>query len=316
MYMSDRNALQYASRIILVLVPFFSSLFSTWSWIVEMLLLFAIFVHAQGSGLRLTRILLFAGYLAAIVPVGGDFLGRVGFAPWAGILYIELKDRRFNTSQSMFWSLVFIALISALPVIQVVQAALQPKVLQDTIRQVIDYSQQQDILATLEKQGMTSSDLEGFLNSTLPVYYQLLPAIAGIIGMLEFGFSYFIFRYGFKNEQSITPFLLWHLPWYAVWVAIIGLAAYLGGDYLGKGAIEITGLNLIVMMAAICFILGFSCTAFFVRHPKMPRLLAIVLIFAGVFFPFFVLLGLVIIGLFDLVFDFRRIPEKIEEGKQ
>jgi hypothetical protein len=36
-------------------------------------------------------------------------------------------------------------------------------------------------LAALEKQGMTSAEFEGYLKKALPVYYMLMPAMAGII---------------------------------------------------------------------------------------------------------------------------------------
>ncbi|NLI92901.1 MAG: DUF2232 domain-containing protein [Peptococcaceae bacterium] len=316
MYISDRNALQYASRMILVLVPFFSSWFNTWSWIVEILLLFAIFIHCRGSGVRLTAMLLAIGYLAAFIPAGGEILARIGFTPWAGIVFLGLKNRGMSTSHSMFWGLALVALFSALPAAPVVQVALQPKALEVAIREVLDFYQQQGFLSSLEKQGMSPAEFEGVLRLAVPIYYKLLPAIAGIIGMLEFGIAYWTYSYSLKRVQRNTPFYLWQLPWYAVWVAIIGLAAYLGGGYLGKSIIEIAGLNIMAMTAPVSMIMGFSCVSYFLKHPKMPRVFAIALIFAVAFFPFIVLAGLVMTGLFDLVFNFRKIPEKIEGGEQ
>jgi hypothetical protein len=93
MYISDKDALQYASRMILILVPFLSSLFGAWSWMIELLILFSIFIHSRGSGLRLTVLFMAAGYLSAIIPAGGQSLSQIGFAPWAGILYLGLKEK-------------------------------------------------------------------------------------------------------------------------------------------------------------------------------------------------------------------------------
>ena len=54
MYISDKNAIQYTSRVVLLVVPFFSSLFLSWSWIIEILVIFALFIHVGRWGLRLT----------------------------------------------------------------------------------------------------------------------------------------------------------------------------------------------------------------------------------------------------------------------
>ncbi len=315
MNINDKDALQYASRIILILVPFFSSLFDTWSWIVEILLLLAVFIHSRGSGLRSTILFLALGYLSSIIPAGGQALINIGLTPWTGIMFLALKEKGIATFHSMFWSLMFAATISALPVIPTVSAALQPDNLQDKIRGALNFYEQQGTLTALEKQGMTSAEFEGYLRIAMPIYYKLLPAISGIIGMMELGIAYLVFRLSQKNTKNIL-FTMWSLPWYAVWVAIIGLASYLGGEYLGFEILAITGLNLMVIMGAISIIIGFSCLSFLFRHPKIPRVFIWLIVFAGVFFPYFVLVGLIFIGLFDLVINFRKIPEKLEEGKQ
>jgi uncharacterized protein YybS (DUF2232 family) len=315
MYISDKNALEYASRIILVLVPLLSSLFDIWSWAVEILILLAVFAHYRRSGLRLTGILLAIGYLAAVVPLGADALVSIGFSPWAGIVFLGLKEKKLRIVHCMFWGLIFVALVNALPVIPVVHAAMQPEAFQSTIHNMLDFYQQAGVLPALEKNGITSADFEKLLEKSLPAYYKVLPGISGIIGMLELGIAYLIYRLPLKKIQKTTPYWLWQLPWYAVWVAIVGLAGYLGGDYLGAVWLATAGLNVMVMTAGVLLVTGFCCLAFFLKHPKTPRLLLIVLIFVGAYFPFILLLGLVTIGLFDLVFNFRKIPEKNEEGR-
>jgi len=315
MYISDKDALQYASRMILILVPFLSSLFGAWSWMIELLILFSIFIHSRGSGLRLTVLFMAAGYLSAIIPAGGQSLSQIGFAPWAGILYLGLKEKGLGTAQCMFWALMLAALVSALPVIPGVKTALQPENLQEKMNSALAFYEQQGTLAALEKQGMTSAEFEGYLKKALPVYYMLMPAMAGIIGMLELGLAFLAYRFAIRKIQKTTPFLFWRLPWYAVWVAIIGLAAYLGGDFIQNKSMEIIGLNLMVLMAAISLIMGLSCLSYLFKHPKIPKLLVWAIVFAGVFFPYYVIIGLVFLGLFDLVLNIRRIPEKNEGGK-
>lgn len=315
MYISDKDALQYAARMILILVPFLASLFGIWSWMIELLILFSAFIHSRGAGLRLTVLLMAAGYLAAIIPAGGQSFSQIGFTPWAGILYLGLKEKGLETAPSIYWTLMLAALVSALPVIPGVKTALQPENLQESISSALAFYEQQGTLAALEKQGMTSAEFAGYLQQAMPVYYMLMPAMAGIIGILEFGAAFLAYRFAMRKVQKTTPFLFWQLPWYAVWVAIIGLAAYLGGDYLQNARLEIIGLNLMVLMAAISLVMGLSCLAFLFKHPKIPKLLIWAIVFAGIFFPYYVIISLVFLGLFDLVLNIRRIPEKNEEAK-
>lgn len=315
MYISDKDALQYASRLILILVPFFSSLFDTWSWIVEILLLIALFIHSRSSGLRLTAICLAAGYIAALIPAGGGGMTRMGFSPWAGILLLGLKQRGLNTAQSMFWALIAAALVSALPIVPMVGEMLHGENIQKTITSALQYYEQQGTLQALEKRGMNIADLEKYLRSALPVYYQLLPAIAGIIGMLELGIAFLVYRISLRKVQKSSSFALFRLPWYAVWFAIFGLASYLGGDYLGVNIFKLTGMNVMTVMGAISLLQGFSCLSYLFKHPKTPRMLIWSIIFAGIFFPYFLLVGVAFLGLFDPVLNFRRIPEKTEGGK-
>lgn len=316
MYISDKDALQYAARIILILVPFFSSLFDTWSWIIEILLLLAVFFHYRGFGFRWTVIMLFGGYLASFIPVATSGILQIGFAPWAGIILLGLKERGWSTAHSMFWGLVAAAFLSALPVAPVVSKMLQPANIENNINLVIQYYDQQGMLQIFAEQGITTDDFESSLKLVMPIYYKLLPALAGIIGMFGLGVTYLTYRFFTRKDQKSKPFALLSYPWYAVWFTIIGLVAYLGGGYLKINFLEITGLNIMVMMSALSLILGLSCMAYLFRHPKMPRIAIWVIIIGAVLFPYFIFIGLAFVGLFDPVLNLRRIPDKAEGGKQ
>lgn len=315
MYISDKDALTFASRLILILVPLLSSLFDTWSWIAEILLLFAVFIHSRSSGIRFTVLLLAAGYAAAMLSAGEGGFWQIGYAPWAGILLVVLKHRGLATSHSIFWSLMLAALLSALPVIPALSQLLNPENLQQSIASTLQLYEQQGTLSALGKQGITSAEVEKYLNIALPIYYKLMPAIAGILGMFVLGIAYLTYRQSMKKVQKLKPFAIWQMPWYAVWFTIAGLAAYLGGDYLDIEMLVIIGMNLMVLMSVISLVMGFSCLSFLFKHPKIPRMLILTIIFTGIFFPYLILMGSLVVGLFDLVLNFRRIPEKIEGGQ-
>ena len=135
MYISDKDALQYVSRIALLFIPVISSMFLSWSWLIEIMLLFALFIHARGFGLRLTIRLLAIGYLLSIMPLGFDALSQIGYTPWAGVLLLVLLDKGYPLGQSMFWCLTLAALISALPTVPSTVQALHPDILNQRIEE-------------------------------------------------------------------------------------------------------------------------------------------------------------------------------------
>lgn len=316
MYISDKDALQLASKFILVLVPVFSSLFDTWSWIIEILLLFTVFIHSRASGLRSTALVLAVGYLASLIAAGPSGISHMGFSPWAGMVFLGQKERGLSTPYSMFWGLISAAFLSALPVVPFIGQALRPENLQAAREATIQLYEQQGMLQSLQEQGIEAADLEKYLTLLLPIYYKLLPALAGILGMFEIGAAYLLARIPLKRTQKSKPFALLTFPWYSIWFSIAGLAAYLGGGYLQESFLEIAGLNIMVVMVMISLVLGFAWLSFMLKHPKMPRMLIWIILFAAIFMPYFVLLGLVFIGLFDPVMNLRRIPENYMGGKQ
>lgn len=316
MYISDKDALQYSSRAILLLMPVLSSLFLSWSWIIEIILLFAVFIHARGFGLRSTIILLALGYLISIFPLGIRAVSQIGFTPWAGVLLLLLIERGLSLGQSMLWSITLAALISALPTVPSTVQALEPDILQQRIEETVELYQQRGTLESFEEQGIPRSELEGYIRLAVPVYYKLLPGIAGILGMLEIGIAYLGFRLTQRKNYRIGPFAFWRLPWYTVWIAITGLALYLGGEYLGNSIASIAGMNTMLIMAAMAMVLGLSCAAYFLQQPRIPRVLILLTVLSAVFFTYYVMFILILIGLFDLVLNLRRIPEKSEGEKQ
>lgn len=316
MYISDRDALHYISRIVLLILPFLSSIFLSWSWIIEIILIFALFIHSRYFGFRLTAIFLAIGYLAAFIPLGPERFIQMGFTPWAGGFFLLLKEKGLPTSQTMFWSIMLAAVLSALPTIQAVSHILQPEILNQQIEENVALYEQQGLFEALEKQGMPREDLENSIRLAVSAFYKLIPAFAGIMGMLEIAFVYFIIRLSEKKERKITPFTFWRFPWYAVWVVILGLSLYLGGDFFAIEFMKIAGMNILFIIAVPCIILGLSCAVFYFLKPKVPRFLFWVILIAGVIFPLYILIALLFTGLFDLVFNFRRITEESEGAKQ
>jgi uncharacterized protein YybS (DUF2232 family) len=298
----------------MLFLPLLASLFDFWSWMIEVLLIFFVLFQTRSSGCRNTAFFLGIGYILSFIPVGTSGISLIGFTPWAGILLVILKEKGFSTSQSIFWSLLLAALIGALPVIPAVSQALQPENLEKNIVTVLQFYEQQGLFSAFQEQGISTEQFESTLRTMVPVYYQLMPAFAGIFAMFEVGLVYLFFRI-FSFGNKLKPFSLWRMPWYAVWLAIIGISTYLGGDYFANSILRITGMNVMAITALITSIIGLSCLAYLIKGLKFSHLLIWIIVVMVAFVSPFFFICLIFTGLFDLVFNFRKIPEKMEEQK-
>ncbi|WP_368293442.1 DUF2232 domain-containing protein [Dehalobacter sp. TBBPA1] len=321
MVISDKDALRYVSGLIVLFLPLLASLFDFWSWIVEVLLIFSVLFQTRSTGCRKTAIFLGIGYILAFIPVGISGISLIGFTPWAGILLVVIKEKGFSTSQSVFWSLLLAALIGALPVIPSVNQALQPENLEKEIalstqfyQQSLQLIQQFGWPSAIQNQMVSIEQYKSNLQVIMPVYYQLMPSFAGISAMIEIALVYMLYRI-FLGGGKLKPFSLWRMPWYAVWLAIIGIAAYLGGDYFANSILRITGMNVMAVAVSITSMIGLSCLAYLIKSLKFSHLLIWIIVIMVAFVSPFFFICLIFTGLFDLVFNFRKIPEKMEEQK-
>lgn len=314
MYVSDQKALSYTTKAFLILLPMVATAFELWSWLLEFVLLLALFYVHRGSGFSKTIRLLAIGYLGSIfLALGGSFW-QIGFTPWAGILLIYLKDQRKEGGTSVFWSLLLAALLSALSVLPFLGQALQLETLEQTITSAMALYKEQGNLALMESQGIPATEFERILRLAMPVYFKLLPGIAGLIGMTLLGLAYLLYRWTFRKETPLRPIAEWAIPWYGIWIAILGIASYLAGGYGKIEGLTYFGMNLMLLMAFISVVLGFSCLVYFLRHPKLPRFVVWIVILNALIFATFVLPALLFVGLFDLVLNFRNRIENTGEG--
>lgn len=315
MNLQRKNAHMYIIRVMLVFIPFLVSYWEFWNWLTELLLILAVFIHHRTSSLRLTVFLLAAGYAVSSILLGWSSFWSLGLSPWAAVLFLLLIDKGYCTAVGMLCSLLFVALLDALQVVPAMRLLLQPQNLETAIAAIVkEMSNQPGLMDTFFEQGFTISELENSLRFAMPVYFQLMPGFAGAFGMMKLGTGYLIFNSFFNYGHKIRHFSLWQFPWYTVWVMIGGIIAYLAGDYFGWSNIKITGMNIMLVMGLISLVLGCSVTIFILKYANSSRLYIWLFVVLGIFLPFILLIGIGIIGLFDLVLNFRRIPV-IEGGK-
>jgi len=104
-----------------------------------------------------------------------------------------------------------------------------------------------------------------------------------------------------------TPFILLLIPDVWIWGAIAAGVLWI----IKVPLLEILGLNLTLVFAAIYFLQGLATSLFFARRMRFPFLLQVLVMTVLLIQPIF-LLVIVAVGLFDMWFDFRKL--KVEHS--
>lgn len=308
MYWSDRRSLDFLATTVLLLFPIAGTAWQLWSWIWEIFILIAVFWCATRKGLISTAILLTTGYGVTALSFQLPGLLQMGFLPWAGLLTSLGWERKWPTRVNVFWSLVLVGCLGILPMLSFTREAMDPQVLQQIVNTTMQSYQASGMLTTAQQLGFTTEQMRSALEQMLPVYMSLIPSFAALMSFVEYGFgSYFATRFILRKER--VNFSNWRLPWYAVWGAILALICYLSGDQFGWPLIKNIGLNLIVIYVPMTLVIGTAVYVHLLKSPKIPRFVKWGLLMINLFYFFFSLSALVMFGLFDLVFNFRKLPE-------
>jgi uncharacterized protein YybS (DUF2232 family) len=108
------------------------------------------------------------------------------------------------------------------------------------------------------------------------------------------------------NVPATPPFSHWRFPWYFAWVYIIGVAlTLLPGDLMSP--LLRVAANLQVIAGVIFFVQGLALAWFFFNKLRIRRFLKVALIALGLILITYLFQPLVLLGLMDTWFDFRRL---------
>ncbi len=151
--------------------------------------------------------------------------------------------------------------------------------------------------------------LEETLYGMIPVLVRLLPGVAFSSALV----ASWLNVVGAKRFTKVVnqPFpawgewLQWKTPDHLVWLVIASGGCLLAPVPLLKSI----GLNLLVVVGTIYLFQGLAIAGFFFERWKLPRILR-ALFYACFLLQQFATLGVALVGLFDLWFDFRRLTRK------
>jgi uncharacterized protein YybS (DUF2232 family) len=168
------------------------------------------------------------------------------------------------------------------------------------------------ISAALKQFGSSSPEtreLESKLLETVPVIVRIMP---GVLMACTLGISWLNLLVSLRYcraaaiESCVREKLtLWKAPEFIVWFVIAGGLILL----LPVGDLKLAGINLLIVTGTIYFLQGLAIVAFYLERWKLPFYVN-GFVYAVLFLQQFASMAMVVLGLFDVWFDFRKLGKK------
>lgn len=315
MYVSDERALKFISLILLILLPGLG-VWWTWGLIWDLLIIIALFTAGRHHKIGLVASVLVLGYGVPLIFFGFESISSMSFVPWAGLVALYGLKHLWPERKTLGWSLSLAGLLGALSMLPFYQPLMEETWIKELVATFLEQYETAGLLTSLQQQGMSSGQLSAALEQFFTIYFTISPALVALLGCFTLGLVYlFARRWFLPGRDKAIAFTRWQLPWHMVWFVILALAAYLLGSQLTWDWLISLGINLMVVFGTAALLLGISLYTYFLRSPKVPRLLKWITVFINIFYLLFSIVTLILFGIFDIVFNFRGLPGKTEESR-
>lgn len=317
MYISDQKTTNTLAVLVLVIGPWLGVSMQIWGWLLDIALLIALLWVGRsvgGQALRHGSVFLISGYGLALLFNGFGSIQYFSFLPWAGL--VTLWGMRANIPQRVlvFWSLVAAGVMGVLPTVIMLFQGIPQESIQSFVQTMMEQYRQAGMLESLKSQGVSEFELQAFFEQIVNTLIALTPGLVAITAIASWGVVYYFFmRWISIPGREYRPFTEWRLPWYAVWGMNLGIASYLIGDQLQWLAIKSIGLNLMLVYAVVALVLGSSLFVTFLKKPWVSGFFKFIILFSSFLYIQVTAMVLVIMGLLDLVLDFRHMPIRKKE---
>jgi uncharacterized protein YybS (DUF2232 family) len=164
-----------------------------------------------------------------------------------------------------------------------------------------------------EKLGMDPQTVETTIESftrSLELLPLVIPGVFIMASALDTFLTYIVTkavlsRMG-QRLEDLTPFWLWRFPDFTVAFFLFGNLLVLLETYWPVGVLKAIGMNIVLVFGFVFFIQGFSLLAFFLGKYDVAKPLRLLIVFFVLFNPLFLQI-LFFAGLFDILFNFRKI---------
>lgn len=157
---------------------------------------------------------------------------------------------------------------------------------------------------------INAADSKQIVEMTVKLIVALVPSALAIESLIRAFFTYLITgrvlrKLGYKTS-SLPSFSEWRLPWYSIWLVIVGVGSILIGDYFKLEVIATIGKNIVFIITPLFFTIGLAVATSFFNSWKAPAWIKIFIGFVSLLNFSGSLVIFTIIGLFDPVVSFRK----------
>ena len=159
--------------------------------------------------------------------------------------------------------------------------------------------------------GMSQKELNEIKEGVVNTVMVFLPGSLAIFALISGIINYLLTRELFKRLKyevvNLKPFSYLQFPWYTIWGVILGISLLFTGDNLHITVLSKVSKNILYICSFLFSILGFSIMVFYMNKFKFSKLVKIIILFAAIFNWPFIVIFLLIIGILDPYFNFRRL---------
>ncbi|KAF1085925.1 hypothetical protein SPSYN_00660 [Sporotomaculum syntrophicum] len=165
---------------------------------------------------------------------------------------------------------------------------------------------------------LDEANRQQYLDFTEQIIYlvqTLLPGNVAVWNIIMAMLTYFIAKHWMQKLGLIVAdnfrFTKLQIPWYSIWLIIIGLVFTLLGDELSWQLMDVTGKNILYIAAFIFFVLGLAVILYYVQLWRISKVVKFFLMVCLLLYLPFTAAIAITIGMIDSVVDLRR--QQIED---
>lgn len=185
--------------------------------------------------------------------------------------------------------------------------------LQSSVDAAFNFYRNSGILNSYAERGITEEMMRESSLQMLEIMKRLLPGMLAMGAAASAGLNYLLAHAVARRVQlplqPIRPFSEWQLPWYLTWGVILGFAALLLGDHFQLSWLVQGGQNLLLIYSPFLLLFGIAVVSHYYHKSQLPRWFKIGIIVLSVLYFTITLIVLMTIGLFDSLFNYRKLAK-------
>lgn len=170
--------------------------------------------------------------------------------------------------------------------------------------------QAQQFAVLYTKIGMDAVQAKQLAQSAVQLTLALIPSTLAVAAVVRAFLTYILaVKVLRKLDYRVAPlpsFREWRIPWYSVWVLIIGLVMSLAGDQYKLTTLATIGKNLVFIVIPLFLLIGLAVIAHFMKVWEIPRWIKILLLVTAVINLTGSLVLVILVGVFDPLVTFRK----------